>query len=172
MYSHAILFYYLVFLVYSLVLLGISSYSFIFLGTSLYSWGSLCTFAYHPVLLSASFVFPCIRWNCRCIPSCSLEARCIPRNLFVHSHVILFYSVLLLYFLVVLGISLYAFAFFGISLYSLESLCAFAQHSVLLSVPFVFPCVPWNLVVSLRIPWHLVVFFGISLNIRIPFCST
>ena len=117
----------------------------------------------------------CISWcslESRCILLYSLESGCILWNLFVHSHTILLYSVLFLYFLVFLEISLYSFVLFEISLYSLESLCTFAHHSVLLSVPFVFPCIPWNLVVFLRIPWHLVVFLGISLYIRIPFCST
>ena len=91
-----------------------------------------------------------------------MKSHCIPWDLFVHSHTILFYLVLLLY----------LFVFLGISLYSLRYLHAFAYHSVLLSVPCVFPCIPWNLVVFLRIPWNLVVFLGISLYIRIPFCST
>jgi hypothetical protein len=105
-------------------------------------------------------------------PWCSLDSRCIPWDLSVHSHTILFNLVLRLYLLVFLGISLYSFVFLGISLYSLRYLRAFAYHSVLLSVPCVFPCIPWNLVVFLRIPWNLVVFHGISLYIRIPFCST
>ena len=105
-------------------------------------------------------------------PWCSLDSRCIPWDLSVHSHTILFNLVLRLYLLVFLGISLYSFVFLGISLYSLESLCTFAYHYVLPSVPVVFPCIPWNLIVFLRIPWHLVVFLRISLYIRIPFCST
>ena len=74
--SHTILFY-LVLLLYFLVFLGISLYSFVFVGIWLYSLESLCTFAYHPVLLSAPF--PCIPEAPRCIPSYSLESQCIPR---------------------------------------------------------------------------------------------
>ena len=117
----------------------------------------------------------CISWyslESRCTPSYYLKFHCIPWNLCVHSHTILFYLVFLLYFLVFLGVSLYSFVFLCISLHSLESLCTSACHSVLLSAPCAFRCIPWNLVVFLRIPWNLVVFLGISLYVRIPLCCT